>query len=132
MDHTADTGLVVHAPTLDLIYARAAAGMFLLLTDPRDVLPVQRAEVSVEAADRELLLLRWLTELNLRHILRREVYAEFDVIERTETRLRAAIAGEPIQPGRHLIHTEIKAVTRHGLEIREEARGWRAQVIFDL
>jgi len=33
---------------------------------------------------------------------------------------------------RHLVYTEIKAVTFHGLQIEPTASGWKAQVIFDL
>ena len=32
----------------------------------------------------------------------------------------------------HTVHTEIKAVTFHGLEIRETTDGWTVQVIFDM
>jgi SHS2 domain-containing protein len=40
--------------------------------------------------------------------------------------------GEKIDPGRHEIKTEIKAVTYHGLYLRQTERGWEAQVIFDV
>ncbi|GAI44052.1 unnamed protein product, partial [marine sediment metagenome] len=33
---------------------------------------------------------------------------------------------------RHHLKREIKAVTYHGLEVKEVDRGWEAQIIFDI
>jgi SHS2 domain-containing protein len=46
--------------------------------------------------------------------------------------LRAVVKGEPFQEGVHVIKTEVKAVTYHRIEVRQENGRWRAQVIFDL
>ncbi len=40
--------------------------------------------------------------------------------------------GEPVDPARHAIHTEIKAVTYHRLAVRRTAARWETRVIFDL
>ena len=39
---------------------------------------------------------------------------------------------EPYHPERHLIKTEIKAVTYHQLAVEKTKTGWEARVIFDV
>ncbi len=132
LDHTADAGIVVTAPDLKELFARAAWGMFTVITDPGLVRAGAPVRVEVEAPDPAALMVRWLSELNYRHITRHEVYGRFNVLDWSETRLVAEVQGEPIDAARHVIYTEIKAVTFHGLKIEPESGGWRAQVIFDL
>lgn len=155
LDHTADTGIIVTAPDLPTLFSRAAWGMFSVITDLVAVSPAAAETVAVGADDRPGLLVRWLSELNFRHITTHRLYARFEVRElgRCDSaangnapargawaeapgggpwRLRAEVFGEPIVPGRHTVFTEIKAVTFHGLELAEVDGGWRAQIIFDL
>jgi SHS2 domain-containing protein len=96
------------------------------------VRPLQALQVVVEADDRADLMVRWLSELNFLHVTEGWLFCAFDLEERTDRRLVATVRGERIHPGRHVIYTEIKAVTYHGLEIRQDEDGWHAQVIFDL
>lgn len=133
IDHTGDAGMIVTAASLEQLFARAAEGMFSLITDVRRVYPQKRRRVRVEAPDREALLVHWLSELNVRHIIAEELYCGFRVLSLADTALRAEIAGEPIDLTRHEIFTEIKAVTFHDLSISQTAPGrWEARIIFDL
>lgn len=140
LDHTADTGIVVTAPDLPTLFSRAAWGLFSVITDPAAVQPAEAEPVEVTAEDLPALLVRWLSELNYRHLTRHRLYARFEVrellvpkaAEPGPCRLGAEIRGEAIVPGRHPVFTEIKAVTFHGLELTEVDAGWRAQIIFDL
>lgn len=153
LDHTADTGLIVTAPDLPTLFSRAAWGLFTIIGDPAGVQPAEAETVALEADDLPALLVRWLAELNFRHLTRHRLYAQFEVRELTTPtgpapppapttepaapeaapcRLQAEIFGEPIVPGRHTLFTEVKAVTFHGLELTEVDGGWRAQIILDL
>jgi SHS2 domain-containing protein len=136
IDHTGDVGLRVRADTLPQLFERAATGTFHVLTDLSDVAPTETTTLTVRGRDREALLLRWLSELNYRHTVDRRLYADFSVssirTDDDEWVLDATVRGEPIDPARHVVHTEIKAVTFHGLEIRRADDGWVVQVIFDM
>lgn len=132
LDHTADTGITVEAETLQELFARAAWGMFSIITDPEKVVCRSSESIGVEATDLEALLVRWLSELNYRHVTRHLVYGRFEVLELEPHRLVARVCGETIDPTRHTVYTEIKAVTFHGLAIRPVNTGWRAEIIFDL
>ena len=57
--------------------------------------------------------------------------ADFDV--RVEPGGLAATArGEPIDPQRHHLDVEVKAITYHGLKVQQEGDGWLAEVIVDV
>lgn len=136
IDHTGDIGLQVTASTLPQLFERAALGMFRVLTDLDTVQTPEATEISVEGRDREALMVRWLSELNYRHTVNNVLYGAFEVASIDETddglTLTATARGEPIDPDRHPVHTEIKAITFHGMEIRETDEGWTVQVIFDM
>ena len=136
IDHTGDIGLRVRADTLSQLFERAATGMFSVLTDLDTVRPTDSTGLSVEGRDREALMVRWLSELNYHHTVHDSVYGAFEVESINETdrslTLTATAHGEALDPTHHVVHTEIKAVTFHGMEIREAADGWTVQVIFDM
>jgi SHS2 domain-containing protein len=132
IDHTADVGIVVSAPDLPTLFARAAWGMFAVITDVPGVRAQTALRVAVEAEDRAALLVRWLSELNFLHVTQHWLLSRFEIGDFCDTRLVAVVAGESIDRSRHVVHTEIKAVTFHGLSIESAGGGWRAQIIFDL
>ena len=131
LDHTADVGLRVRGATLAELFGNAARGMFTLLCDPTTVHPRERVAVAIEEDDLAYLLHDWLKELLYIVDTRRMLFARFEA-DITAGRLDGAAWGEPLEPARHEIKTEIKAVTCHGLEVRRRHGHWTAQVIFDL
>jgi SHS2 domain-containing protein len=132
VDHTADAGIVVEAPDLARLFERAACGMFCVITDLVAVRAMETSRISIEAPDRAALLVRWLSELNYRHVTEHRVFSKFEVLTLSEHHLGAEVSGEIFDPARHTIFTEIKAVTFHDLQIGHDERGWKAQIIFDL
>ena len=69
----------------------------------------------------------FLSELLYRFTVERKIYGLF---EPDPGGVRAG--WESLAPGRHAIRTELKAVTYHQLEAKQETDGWSAQVIFDV
>lgn len=132
VDHTADECIEVVAPSPAVLFERLAAGLMLVLADPQGIEPRESWEIKLEASDPEELLVTWLGELNFRHQCCHLVFAEFSVVEWHGTALRAEVRGEPIDPARHEILAEVKAVTYHHLRLAEEADGWHGRVLFDM
>lgn len=132
IDHTGDVGVALSAPDLKTLFERAAWALFAVLTDPEAIERTDQWVIDVEGADRDDLLVRWLSELNFTHVTERIVLASFHIMEMTDRQLSAVVYGEPIDATRHVIHTEVKAVTYHALHVEKCADGWRAQVIFDM
>ncbi len=136
IDHTGDIGIQVTAPTLPQLFERAATGMFRVLTDLDSVHTSESTQVAVDGRDLEALMVRWLSELNYRHTVDNVLYSTFEVDSIHETEdgrvLSATVRGEAIDPDRHTVYTEIKAITFHGLDVHETDGGWAVQVIFDM
>jgi len=136
IDHTGDVGIQITAPTLPTLFERAAHGMFWVLTDLETVQASDATYITVDGHDREALMVRWLSELNYRHTVDDVLYRgfEIDTIARSDDthHLSATVRGESIDPDRHTVYTEIKAITFHGMEIQEANGGWTVQVIFDM
>jgi protein archease len=132
IEHTADIGYRLKAPTLAELFAVAGRALFDAITELDSIQPQLERKVEAEAGDVEALLVAWLSELNYCCITELELYGEFVIEEVSSTAVRAAVRGEKIDPARHVIQTEIKAVTYHELYVRQVENGWEAQVIFDV
>jgi SHS2 domain-containing protein len=132
LDHTADAGILVQAADLKELFARAAWGMFSLVTDLDTIRLVERSRIRIEASDRPALMVNWLSELNYRHVTEHRLFGKFVIVEICEKRLSAEVHGERFDPSRHKVFTEIKAVTFHDLRLERDDQGWKAQIIFDL
>jgi len=131
VEHTADVGLVAHGRSLEELFANAARGMMHFLIDPAAVRPAERRVRAVEGGDREGLLVNWLNDLLLLLNADGFVPADFEVNELSDTRLRADVSGEPVDPQRHRFHLDVKAATYHQLYVRKNEI-WEARVIFDV
>ena len=131
-EHTADLGLRVRAATLPELMADAGRGLFAMVVD--DIASVQPAvmrEFHISGDDRTYLLFDWLNELLYVCDTERLAFSEYDV-QMTDDGLAATVRGEPLDPTRHHLTHEIKAITYHGLRVEETGDGWLAEVIVDI
>lgn len=135
IEHTADTGLEVEAPTLDELFVEALRGMTDCITELEQVAPKTRRRIGVRAADLGQLLVEWLSEVvyvfEVEDLLSSQAEVEIKESE-AGFELEATVAGEPFDPERHPVKIAIKAVTYHQLAVEQTASGWRARVIFDI
>lgn len=132
LEHTADAGIVVHAATLEELFVQSALGMYAVITDIAGVRDQTSREVQVEAADAEHLLVAWLLELLFLTETEHLLFSRFDVRIKDNV-LRGTAHGEPLDAAHHELGAIIKGVTRHLLDVRQEADGcWRATVLFDV
>ena len=133
VEHTADTGIEVRAPTLEELFHRAAIGTLQLVRggteEPREETAPETRTVMLEADAPDLLLARWLREvLYLKEVEGLEyVAAQFTSLTPTTLRAQVTLAREPTPAV-----WEIKGVTYHGLAAEERGGEWWARVIFDL
>ncbi|MGD0626223.1 MAG: archease [Thermodesulfobacteriota bacterium] len=131
-DHTADLGVRVFGQTCEEVFANAAYALFDLLTDLNHVRENLSYDLRVEAADREELLVRWLSELLFLCESRGYLFKNFSFSHLDQTSLQAEARGETFEPSRHEFKMEIKAVTYHQVELKEKDGKWEARVIFDI
>ena len=132
LDHTADIGIIVHGENLKALFENAGEAFFHLITDLRKVKRRVERRVNIEGESLDRLMVDWLGELLYLHDVENLLFKEFRVDSVGGDGLKATVKGEPFQEGVHVIKTEVKAVTYHQIEVRQENGGWRAQVILDL
>ncbi|HEX9700068.1 MAG TPA: archease [Acidobacteriota bacterium] len=132
IDHTADVGFEVWAPRLPGLYAEAVRALAEICYDLPSVRPVQERRLSVRGASPEERLVRWLQEVYLQLEIDTWLAAAASDMSLAGDEVAGTLSGEPYDPQRHTLHTEIKAITYHGLDIREEDGLWRATVVVDV
>lgn len=131
-EHTADVGLRVQAEQLDRLFAEAGRGLFsLLVANPEAIQPLMELRLKIAGQQLDELLFDWLDELLFRFDAEHLLLVEFDVHIDAEG-LTATVRGEPVDPKRHQLEREIKAITYHGLKVQQHAGQWLAEVIVDL
>ncbi len=134
IDHTADVGLRLRADDLDDLFVTAAEALFdYIVTNRDDVRPVISDSIALQADSTGDLLVSWLNELIFLCETRHRLYTRFDVhLLDDGTRLEATIWGEPMDPDRHILDHEVKAVTRHEFDLHRQDGRWTATLILDI
>ena len=131
-EHTADLGLRVIAPDLNILFAEAAVGLFsAVVEDPGSVRPASEVRIELAGTDREFLLFDWLRELLVRFDADHLLFGRFEAHVRDDG-LTGTAWGEPLDPARHVLSHEVKAITYHELKVEKTDDGWLAEVIVDI
>jgi len=137
-DHTADVGLEVRGKDLSDLLATAAEAVFdqMLEDRPGAVAAQKTVEVRPDPAlvpDVAEVLVAWLQELLYRFETERLVPMAVDVEEASAEAVRARVGFGRFDPARHRARLEVKAVTYHGLQVRQTPDGsWLARLILDV
>ena len=131
-DHTADIGIRAQGATLAELFVRLAHGLTELLAEDTELKPRQAKTIQLTAADAASLLLAWLQEMLFWFSTERFLPVEYVLDDVTETALRGTVRGDTFDPARHAQGREVKAITRHFLEVRREGGVLHGQVIVDI
>ena len=130
--HTADLGLRVRAATREELFQEAARGLFsMLVLNPADIRPAQEMQLKLQGDDIEYLLFDWLSELLYHFDTEHLLLGEFNV-QLDDGKLTATCRGEELDPERHQMDHEVKAITYHGLQVAKSGDAWTAEVIVDI
>jgi SHS2 domain-containing protein len=132
IDHPSDIGIKSFGKDLRSLFENAAAGMFSLITEIKQVNSLEAHNMNLEAENLESLLVNWLSELLYISEAKLILLKDFEIQALSDTILKAKVSGEQIDPKKHLILHHIKAVTYNQLEIKQTGDGWEAVVVFDV
>jgi SHS2 domain-containing protein len=135
IEHTADIGIKAYGKDLAELFINAAYGMASLITDLEKVSPKDSEDISLEAENKEELLVCWLNEIIYLSASQSMLFSKFEVSEIDERHLKARIFGEELDITRHQIETEFKAATYHRLKISNSTLPegvLQAEIIFDI
>jgi SHS2 domain-containing protein len=136
LDHTADVGFELGAPTLESLFEEARRALLMVVFERPPQEGEDGGEILLSAPDLETLLVRWLNELN--YLIQDSdfvpVRTEIEIQETSgaDYALEARLAGAPLLLEEYGWQGEIKSATFHGLEITHYEDGWHARVILDV
>ena len=131
-EHTADLGLRVRANDLPELFVEAGKGLFaMIVSNPDEIGGGAERRLEIAGQETDYLLFDWLNELLILFEVEHFVAKEFDV-QITANGMLANIRGEPLDPLRHRLEHEVKAITYHGLKVERRADGWLAEIIVDI
>jgi SHS2 domain-containing protein len=103
----------------------------MIVPDLDAVRPEQARRFEITGKERDYLLFDWLNELlyvfDTEHVLLSDFEVHF-----TPEGLTATARGEQFDPERHCLDHEVKAITYHGLQVKQKATAWEAEVIVDI
>ena len=131
-DHTGDLGLEVWAETPERLYALAAEALHAQVAEPAAGEAEVRLELELEGDDAADLMVHWLNTSLLEAEIRRAVWVRATIEALTPRRLAATLAGQRLDPGRHVRLREIKAVSHHHLALELEPPACRCRLVLDL
>ncbi len=133
---TADVAFEAWGATLEETFLAAAdATLNTMVEEIGTVAPRERRVISLAADSLDLLLFELLQELVYHKDADRLLLRVRDLrIEETGSgyRLHADAIGETIDPDRHPLLADVKAVTLHRLSVEKTPSGWRAVVVLDV
>lgn len=115
--------------------AAAEATMNVMVENLDAIEPVEERAIEVVQEAADLLLFDFLQELiyykDSERLLLRVKNIRIDK-EDLGYRLRARARGEVIDPERHQLRVDVKAVTLHQFRLEQTLDGWETQVILDI
>lgn len=133
---TADVAFEATGTSLEEMFISAAdAAMNVMVHDLDDIHPQTEVSLRLESHPVDMLLFNLLQELifykDARNLLLRVENVEITP-EGDEYSLTAKCRGDQIDPEKHKLIVDVKAVTLHMFSVEETADGWRARVILDI
>lgn len=133
---TADVAFEAWGDTREELFIQCAAALLrTMVEEPEQVQRLLELSIRVENEALDLLLYSFLEELVFYKDARR-LLLHADQIEIREEKgvfsLAAIVQGEEINPLRHSMLVDVKAVTLHKFKVFFEEGAWKATVILDI
>jgi len=134
LEHTSDILFEAYGQTQEELIANSAEALCNAMYALEKVEPRESMELKVTAKDFEEMLHKFLEELLLTMEVKLMFFKKFLVkkFNLEEGLLEVELKGEPINPEKHEIKSEIKAVTWHDFQARKEEGKWKARVLLDI
>jgi len=88
-----------------------------------------KREIEIKSLDSLSLLVDFLSEILYSNQVNKEIYSDVNFTKFTDTELKAELLGQKVER----FGEDIKAVTYHGLEMKQNEDGsWQVTVLFDI
>jgi SHS2 domain-containing protein len=132
---TSDSAFIAYGKNLNELFENAGLALFETITNIKEVEAKEKLKVETSGYDLKSLMFSWLSELLFLSSTERIFFSKISAEVKEEKEnflLKAECFGEKIDRNKHEIKTEVKAITYHKMEVKEEDGKWKAQVIVDI
>jgi len=130
---TGDIGMTTTGKNLKELFSDSARGLIEIMADSYKLLENSRLEVELRSDSLSELYYDWLSEIiylkDAKQFLVKRI--EFIQLDKSGT-LKATLCGDTIDPGRHTLKIDVKAVTYYRFNIEKRDNDWFGEVVFDL
>lgn len=133
---TADAAFEARGQSVEEMFTSAAEAVMNLMVEELDsIAEKEKREIRLEEESVEMLLFELMQELIYYKDAERLLLRAFDlkVSEKDgKYRLSGQARGEEIDPEKHRLNVDVKAVTFHRYRVEKTDRGWEATVVVDI
>jgi protein archease len=130
----ADCAVDVEGRDIGDLFETAAAALARLMVDPATVASTEDRTIALEAAQLDLLLYDWISELIFLKDRDRTVFpcCHVSIAGHGPFHLTARVRGGVIDPERTALGADPKALTFHQFSLEPDDGGWRARLVIDI
>lgn len=129
---TADVAFEAYGKDLNELFENAALALFETMAETKSIINHQSLTISHQNDTIDGLLFDFLNELVFLKDSKGLVFGDFKVKISGKYKLKAQVFGEEIDPKRHKLKTDVKAVTLHQFKVAKTKGGYKARVVLDV
>jgi len=130
----ADIAFEANGKTLEELFISCAEALENSMSDLKSISAKTKKEIKLKNESADLLLYDFLSELIFLKDTEQMLFGKFSVkiSQRKNYALTAEIWGEKINPKKHKLEDDVKAVTMHDYKIEKLKSGFRTQILLDI
>lgn len=130
----ADIAFSAEADSLEKLLVEGAKATFETMVNLAEVKSREKRDIKLEADSPEKLFFEWIEELIYLKDADYLVFSKFEVTIKKGQKyfLEGTAWGEKIDPKRHTLRVDVKAITYHHFSVEQEKGKWKAFVILDI
>ncbi|MEW6076677.1 MAG: archease [Thermodesulfobacteriota bacterium] len=132
LNHTADLKIEIYGRDLPDLFTNACFALFDNIADLSRVTGDATRTITIAGEDTADLMINWLRELLALWTVEGLLIKSARIKGISETSLTADILFDSYSPARHVLKTDIKAVTYHQGSVSSGPDGWTARVVVDV
>ncbi len=129
----ADVAFEATGKTLEELFESAGLAVTnIMVKEVKRIEPNVKKTIKKEAGAVDKLLFDFLDELVFLKDAEQLLFSKFEITIKDEKQLVAIAYGEKIDPKKHQLIVDAKAITYHNFEVKKTKEGWKATVIVDV
>jgi SHS2 domain-containing protein len=134
IDHTADVMFEAFGKNLNEVFENAALATFEVQCGLDNVDCNVKKKIKLSNDNVQDLLFDFLEELIFLKDAKYLIFKKFKVkiLEKNKFFLEAIVGGEKINPEKHELKVDVKAVTLHHFELKKVKDEWKCKVLLDI